>query len=500
MDVRTWRRRVLAVLVVFVGVGAGGTSANAEDRAAEGRPSLVAATLDQAVGAGWLVASGRNTDGDLRMELVLTSRSNEPVVVDVSGRHMTPRSGRRVQRLGLSHPVDVTPLGGYAPGVFAVRLAPGETRRLRMRCCCMDEDLPAPKPGDGYGLASQPPPPAVEAALRWWVEHPKALRQFVNEAVWRMDPSLLDRAEVAPEPPPPVPTVPVVRSVGGTLYVLTAGRLARLDALGSRHEMADGVLQVFPTPLGVHGVLGGSDGPDLARLALDGAARPSTCFGVGDEPLLDFWSVPRGPFLWRTRSGVFLRGSLDAEPTALFPADRSIRISLAPTDLLGGRFVLVDRPVREPKSSGFAVHDVNARAGTVVHRKTFWNLRDMAVGPAGVFAVSADRTLLRLRGDRLFPLIAHESAGEKIERIVAVGRARLVVGLVDGVLAARDLDSELLVRIGGDLEANPPTAHEPWNLSLDPVTDDVVWVAQGSLWRLRPGYGAPDSVDGARPR
>jgi hypothetical protein len=463
--------------VVLAVLGSGATSL----RAAPAGPSegliRAAMTLDRAVAAGTLAVEGRHPESAFRIELVLTSLADLPLRLDVAGRHLEPTGGRRVQRLGLAHPVGpVTALPDQGPGVFAIELPARTTRRLLVNCCCMDLGIPDPKPTDRYVLAGAPTPAPVEAALRWWVDHPKTEQRVVNEAIWALDPSLLDRLEKSAPPPP---AYDGVRSVARTLHALSGGDLRTLDPYGALRLRASGVRQVFPEPFAVHALL---DGGDLARLpAGDGA--PERLFALGDGPVHDFWSVPRGPFLWRTERGVFLRSSEGGFARMMFSASRGGRLSLAPVDLFAGRFVLVDvRPVERAteRKLRFDVHDVDAGRVEVSHRKTFWNVADMAAGPGGVFALTPAGGLLRLRDGRLD---AVTGPGD-LRRLVAVGRRRLVAATADGRLVAVTPGSKDAVALGVVAEKDEAGRERVPNAAFDPVTDDLVWVVDRTIRRL----------------
>ena len=477
----SWKR-VGILAAALVALGGGGVAAAAEPGGATGGLVAAALTLDKAVAAGALAVEGRNPRSAQRIELVLASRSQEPLTVDVSGRHLRPTGGRRLQRLGLAHPVGpVTPDPDQAPGVFAVTLQPGETRRLLMNSCCMDLGLPDPKPSDRYVLATEPTPAPVEACLRWWVQHPDAKQEVVNQAIWESNPALLDVIERGVPSAPPCDRA---RSVGRTLHLLSGEDLLTVDVHGVRRVRATGVRQVFPSPLVLHALLGGGD---LARLPADDGA-PERLFPLG-EPVLDLWSVPRGPFVWRTARGVFVRSPDVAATVQVFSAEASGHCSLAPADLLAGRFVLVDVRHVPEKGPRFDVHDLDARTGGVERRRSFWNLRDMAAGPGGVFALSPNGRLLRLRDGRL-----EASTGPRaLRRIVVVGRHRLVAEGEGRQLVAVTPGSADAVALG--IRAEDPSAPEAVpNAAFDPVTDDLVWVVDRSIRRLPSGSDFAEGI------
>ncbi len=123
--------------------------------------------------------------------------------------------------------------------------------------------------------------------------------------------------------------------------------------------------------------------------------------------------------------------------------------------------------------------DLDLRKGAATLRKTLWNARDVAAGPAGVFLVTFAGTLARLDGERAVP-VPTDRAWEAVE---AVGARRLVV-LGEGgrwVIDAR----------GGRAVALPADAV---GVAIDPVTDDVVWVAADAVRRSPGAGGAVETI------
>ncbi len=125
------------------------------------------------------------------------------------------------------------------------------------------------------------------------------------------------------------------------------------------------------------------------------------------------------------------------------------------------------------------VHDLDLKKGSTAPRKTFWNLRDLGGGPAGLFTVTFAGTLGRLEGERTLPVPTDRTWAA----VVAVGAKRLVLRATEGGLFACD------ARSGRAL----PLPADAFDVSIDPVTDEVVWLADDAVHRWTGPATAPET-------
>ena len=457
-------------------------------------------TLDRAVEKGLLQVVGISPTSYTTVLLVLANLSNEALLLDVSGRHLEPTTGA-VQRLGLSFPITPLQTGLPAtPGTTLVTLAPGERREIRMNTCCMDGGRACPRPGDKYVLAKAATPPAVEMALRWWVDHPRVEQGFVNAAIWQHDPRLLD-AVPAPEhdatDASAWPRTTAVRSYQGVLYLLDAGALTSIDPEGVRRFHATGIYQVFPGPGGLLAVGRGASGRELWRFGVTGDPPWSKQFSLDTFDLQALVAPSGGSFLALAPTGLSFRASKEALGTrrstcARATGPRRRGSSSGVLDAAKGRAVAfawrkgvarggpISSANVQERSPTLDVYDVDGRAGTAKLRRTFWNVRHVGAGPAGTFALTPNGQLERLDGERLVRLASdHEWA-----RVRAVGTKRLLLQAEGTELYAYDLKS-------GRSTALPADAQDA---SIDPVTDDLVWIAGETAARWSPGLAEPEKI------
>ncbi|HKB14999.1 MAG TPA: hypothetical protein VKF62_02990, partial [Planctomycetota bacterium] len=290
----TWTAAGVAAFLLIARAGADGPAPTVPAPAAS--PGVL--TLDRAVAQGVVEVRGAAPQGFSSVLLTLENRTESPVVVDVSGRHLVPTTGP-VQRLGLSHPTTpVDPEPGRISGTFPIRLTPHERREIRMNSCCPDAGKGSPGPKDRYVVSSSPTPPLVEAALRWWTDHPKAPQGMVNSAIWQEQLALLREAprRGEREPAPAWPKGRFVRSYGGVLYLLEDGVLTSVDAEGTRRFHATGIYQVFPDADGLVAVGRGVSGRELWRFGVTGDPPWTKLFSLEDA-IDGLLCAPGGAFL-----------------------------------------------------------------------------------------------------------------------------------------------------------------------------------------------------------
>ncbi len=459
-------------------------------------------SLDKAGAKGLVAASGEKPSSYAQVDLVLTNKTDETLHLDLAGHHLRPTTSG-CQRLGLSHPVtpgDRPPAA--SPGTWPFDLAPRETRHVRMNTCCMDAGRPCPRATDRFELASSATPPTVEAALRWWTDHPTAPQGFVNSSIWQNDLKLLARPyERKGDDGRAVPLGPKgkrIRSYGGIVYTLADGVLTSLDTDGVRRFHATEVYDVLPRGDALYGIGAGAAGTDLWRFAATGEPPWGKVFALGQtERLFDLFPVVGGGFLTRESEELLLwRSAKDAAPASCVVSEKATRFSVGPVDPAKGRFVAVVHQRGTPKpgveslgtgslsatSAKFAVMDVDGRTGASTLRKIYWNVRDMVAGPGGVFALSPVGIPERLEGEKLFRL----PGSEDYDAIVLVGATHLVLRTKENRLVGFDVKN-------GRTSPLPPEASSPAFgdvLSIDPVTDDVVWVGEHDYLRWKFGAEA----------
>lgn len=487
-------------------------------------PPVVRLSLDKAVAKRLLAVAGEKPASYERVDLVLTNMSDAVLHLDLSGHHLRPTTSG-CQRLGLSHPVTPSepppapapvpapppPAGpsvtSAAPpaGISPLDLAPHETRRVRMNTCCMDAGRPCPREGDRFELAATPTPPNVEIALRWWTDHPTAPQGFVNQSIWTNDLRLLSRPFDREAPDgrrePIGPKGRRIRSYGGTLYTLEDGVLTSLDAEGIRRFHGTQIWDVYPRADALYGIGLGIDGNDLWRFAATGEPPWGKVFPVGGAvELLDLVPVVGGAFLTRSAQDELLwRGSKDAEARACVTGGKATRFTVGAVDAARGRYVAVLHQAGTPKagmeavgpgalsavSSKFAVMDVDGRTGAATMRKIYWNVRDMAAGPGGVFALSPVGTPERLEGEKLRRI----PCAEEFDGIVLVGKGHLVLRDKNDHLVGFEPSTGRTSPLPLDAESVARTT-----LSIDPVTDDLVWVGEQGYLRWRFGAAAAEAI------
>ncbi len=504
-----WAAAPLLAILAFA-APAGAEEPPAAAPPAPPAPAAKPLSLDRAVQKGLLEVRGASPTGYQTVLLVLRNRSTEPLTVDLAGRHLVPTTGN-VQRLGLSFPTGPTgpkaprePRPDAGPGTVPVTLEPGELREIRMNSCCMDSGKACPRSQDKYVLASAPTPPAVEVALRWWVDHPKAPQGFVNASIWQGDPRLLDRpppeegasGRASGAEAPPWPKGKSVRSYGGILYLLDDGALTSVDPEGVRRFHATGIHQAFPQADGLLGVGRGAEGRELWRFGVTGDPPWSSLFAMPAADVLDLVGFSGGSFLVRGKDGLSFRANKAAPGAAVELRGRddaeAKAVEFGVLDAVRGRAVaFVWRKGRPPggslssanvtdRAEKVDVFDVNGRTGVATLRKTYWNVRHLGAGPAGVFALTPAGRLERLDGERFVRL----PSDRDWKRVAAVGAGRLLlVGEEDG-LCVYDLSS-------GRATPVPPGASD---VTLDPVTDDLVWMEGDSAIRWSPGLASPESI------
>lgn len=461
-------------------------------------------TLDKAAAGGLVSIRGEKPSSYEQVDLVLTNKTDQPLRLDLAGRHLKPTTGG-CQRLGLSHPLTPSDRPPEAStGTWPVELAPNEVRTVRMHTCCLDAGRSCPGPSDRFELASEPTKPAVEQALRWWTDHRTASQGFVNHAIWSNDVRLLNQPyEVRAADGTPTPIGPKgrkIRSYAGIVYTLVEGALTSVDIDGVRRFHGTQIYDLLPRADALYGVVGATVGYDLLRFAPTGEPPYARVFAIAaPTELADFLPVVGGAYLTRTGDELLSwRATKDAAATSAIVTAKATRLTVGPVDASKGRYAVVVHQSGTPKpgsegvgpgalsasAAKFVVYDLDGRTGASELRKIFWNARDMVAGPGGVFALSPVGTPEKLEGEKLRRL----PTTDEFESIVLVGAAHLVLRTKGGVLVGYDVKT-------GRTSPLPASASSSWGpdsgLSIDPVTDDVVWVGEHDFLRWR--FGAPSA-------
>jgi hypothetical protein len=474
--------------------------------------------IDVAAREGLLDVRGSNPKECTELDLTLHSLTDGPIVVDVAGRHLRPSTGD-VQRLGLAHPTTpVALVKGTAPGTCPITLAAGETRTIRMHTLCMDYGTPTPRPSDLFVLPESPTPVAVEVMLRWWVAHPdERTASLVQHAVWERRPSLVQSGKESRPATTPDETLigQEIRSYAGVAYLLHNGVLTSLDASGVRRFQATGILAVWPMADGLIVAAKTASGVELRPLGLSGGGAWTRLAEMERGDVDGLVPGPSGSLiLARSASRDGVAGALSfasgtARPSAriaIAAADQrsaseitigadgrrpgkaiaAIRLKDVPVT---GEFQGDDAPAAPATLARIAVYDIDLTNGKTARRAAFAGVASMAMGPAGTFATTSGGRLVRVEGDRLIVL---PFAGT-FTRVVAVGawrvllldnRERLVSMTLNG-LRADALPADALAAVSGDRAPS---------LSVDPRTDQVVWLTRGTARRWTPGRAEPDSL------
>lgn len=464
-------------------------------------PSRVIA-LDAAAKQGLIEVRGERPGGYASVEVIVKSRALEPIRVDLAGRHLTPRTGD-AQRLGLAFPERVlTRAPGPASGTYVIELAPGETKSVRMNSCCMDSGKRCPRISDVYGVPEAATPPKVEAALRWWVDHPNAPQNLVNAAIWQSDLSVLDSRAAESAAQRLETRVKSVRSRGGIAYLIEDGALTSLDPEGIRRFHATGIESAWPTGEGLLAVGVGAGGMELWRFGETGDPPWVKVLPLGSTRLEALVPGPGGGYFMRRSDttsravGVVSFRSPTTHEESLVELARNggadpVSIDLGALEGAKGKAIAIVRRKSTPPPGNFSqspvqahsatmdVFDLDSKTGHSALRKTFWNTVDGAVGPAGVFALSFSGKLMRLEGEK-FRDVPGDPRGN---RIYAVGADRVLVVQTDGsVFSVAASTGKALA-----LPAGAMAAASDRSLSVDPLTDQVVWVEGDAAKRWTPG-------------
>ena len=487
---------VVFLLALLVGLAA---RSRADDGAAVSPPDadgLDVVTLRDAAAAGQVEAHGHSPARYQRLHVKVRNKASTPLHVDMCASYLRPRRSGSCQRLGIGPPVVPTPTPRrYPPGTVIVRLEPGETKDLEFHTCCLDAGLPAPR-DQTFVVAREALPPVRERVLRWWADNPEVAQHAVNSAIWS------NRETVHARPGTPDPYLGsfgrAVAAHGGTVYRLREGELTCVDAEGIERILGTQVYQVIPTDAAVYAVMLGEDGrPDLYRLGVTGAEAWSFVLDLPEDLRIeDVVPGPDGNLVLLEATGLRFFSRATGQLTSPLPA----RTAETPSVRAPGRgplLVVTKRPAAAPsyragerygeKSAVFETWHLDGRHGTCEKEKSYWNVQAATAGPAGVFGISHKGRLRRLVRGSFKDL----GPSETLSRILCVGRK--------GVWLLREGGQLVQVKAStGQVLVEPNVVRrmmEVWD--LDPITDDLVYLRGGEIWRLRDGETEPERVEAA---
>ncbi len=462
-------------------------------------PSII--TLREAAALGRVRAHGYEPASYRRLHVRVENRTQEALHVDMCASYLRPRRSGSCQRLGIGPPVTPTPKKKrYPPGTVIVRLDPGETKDVQFHTCCLDAGLRAPSK-QSFVVASDPLPPVREKVLRWWAENPQVPQGRVNSAIWA------NRGTVHTGPAELMPYRAqynrTVASHGGTVYRLRGGELTSIDPDGVERILGTEIHQVIPVEGAVYSVQMGEDGqPDLMRLGITGAEAWSFVLDLPAQYQVDdILPAPDGNLvllgqtdhLAQMGAGIHFWSARHGTLTNVLSADG--REDLSTRRLDRRRFLLATkRPAKGPtyragersgeQSAIFEFHVLDGKTGAVEHEKSFWNVRAVKSGPAGVFGLSHKGRLRRL----VRMSWRDHGSSEGIAEILAIGDEGLWLRPEEGLLCLVKASTGRTI-LEPNLDRRVMEVYD-----LDPVTDDLVYLRGGEIWRLRSGTTEPERV------
>ena len=156
----------------------------------------------------------------------------------------------------------------------------------------------------------------------------------------------------------------------------------------------------------------------------------------------------------------------------------------APSDVQADVEVVAGIVAEKGSAPSFVLSLVDLTTGSVEEVRRFWTVKEMAVGPAGVFGISHKGGLRKIAG-KTFKALGPPAI---YDRIVGVGRKGVWLATEgNGKLVLVDTASGA-VRHSTDLEAGFGAAR------LDPVTDDLVLVVGEKFLRASGKDGTVEEI------
>ncbi len=494
-------RNVLAIGLTIGLVGAAWAAPDGADTGPTPWEDVEPISLWNAVNRGLASASGKDPASYRQVDLTVQSMADRRVVVDYGGSHLRPKRRGSCQRLGLGPPV-VAALDEDGDALGAtLQLEPGQTTTLRVNTVCLDANRSGP--GTQSFVAVPETLPAVRRkVLAWWVENPLAPQSSVNSAIWRNAPKVrvhdwngsAGRRE----------TVRSAAVHGGIYYQLKNHELTSLDPDGVRRILGTEIRQVFPTDQAVYATMPGDDGEmDLWRMA-----------PTGDDPwgfvtdldpgweLLDLVPAGRGNLVLVTDSGVrFFRAQSRTQNRTqnrtmqnVLPLESIKSLSTRVGAKTGRIYVTTHTPgkpgvarggeIEGQTSETFELWRIDPKTRKRDKRGSFWNVSQVAGGPAAIFGLSPVGQLRRLRDGKFRDL----SSTRTYAKILQVGTQRVWVLDKENVLVAVD------PRTGKRLFTSDAKVTKETHLDWDPVTDDLAYTSRSKFIRVRAADGKTEII------
>jgi len=493
---------LIALLLTAAPVLAGDETPHApgQARAAQEKPDDPIPTLREAVLDGKLEAFGDKPSSYRRVHLHLENRTAAPLSVDICGSYLEPRSKRSCQRLGLGPVVTPRAARKAGPGTVVVDLGPGETKTLEVHTCCLDAGRPAPSQ-QLFRPARGRLPDVREGVLRWWADHPQAPQGAVNSAIWQSRPDVY-------WDPNNRQAVRQVRSYAhaaasnaGTRYLLKNGELMSRDPDGILRFLGTDIRAVHPTDSAVYAE---AYGRPLSRTA----PRPRELWRLvptGDEPWRLVATLPGALRIRELRvgpTGAVLLVAADGL-YRVYPELRSVKrlVETPENDSLSIRFLRrgrVQYTLRTKSDTGYyqggelkgaampvlELWTLDLATEKTERTRKFWNVQQVRMGAAGVFALTPGGKLRRLHGK------SFRTIGGTIsyERILLVGRKYVWVESRKGRLVT-------VSPSGTPRFQNGPRALDAY--ALDRHTDEVVYAHGSKYWAVEPSKGKREEIEGS---
>lgn len=500
--------RLAVPVLLAVLVGAGAATALAEDTTPPGPaptedPAVALVTLRDAAAAGDLEVQGFDPESYRRVHVRMRNRTKRPLAVDICGSHLEPRPRRSCQRLGLGPVVTPRVSRRAGPGTVVIDLEPGEEKTIEVNTCCLDAGKPAPG-SHLFRAAEEPLPPVREKVLRWWADNPDAPQGAVNRAIWQFrDEVFLTKRNRGVYVQPPR----TAAAHAGTHYLIRGGELMARDPDGIERFLGTDVFAVHPTDAAVFAVALGTPAQrgarppvELWRLLHTGEKPWQMICRLPDDLRVDDVQVgPAGHVLLVTSKGLYRAdaalGTLDrlvaTEETDCLslrfredgPAEVTLRRQADRGYYQGGQLKGAKMPVCELWHLGL----VDGRHERV---EEFWNVRQVRIGEAGIYALTPGGKMRRWQG-RSFRSISGRVA---YERILHVGRTHVWLQSAHGNLVATDAGGRLQFKAG-------PHVQSIRSIDWDDHTDEAVYADQRGFYRIEPDGGRRELiVEDRRPR
>jgi hypothetical protein len=414
-----------------------------------------------------------------QVTLRIENRTDEELSVDLVGSFLRPKKKGSCQRLGLGPAITPNATLRSGKGTIVVKLAPRETRELRLNTVCLDAGRPAPMDHE-FVVAPDPLPPVRLKVMKWWADHPDAAQGQVNSAIWRFSETVNVRPGTAANYHTPKGTFSAVH--GGTYYRLDDGELTCLDTVGVERILGSQMFSVMPCDGAVYSVgLSDSGDPELLRLALTGEQPWGRIMPLGESiRVLEVVPAGRGRIAVVTDGGLFVRDLAAGRTTPYFAhsqildlfarqvSDSALLVALK-VPAKGGHYQGGER--KGQTSDIFELWSLDVAGGEPTLVKRFWNVRAMVLGPAGIFGLSHLGVLRKIVGKSF----KNFGPGTTFKQIVAVGRK---------VVWAQTLDNRLVainVRTGGHRDTGLETSDGFYG-RVDAVTDDLAFTSEGRFF------------------